>query len=144
MTMTDYPDTLLRGLSSEDWISDGIVTAAAFQIKVENKFIRNGSAALSIGWEDSASVVSFMLCQKKEDEPARLQFRAGVARFPREGLDRIAKQPAFKDILSYEREPLNGNPHHGNLLVSLQCSPAQKRLLPAVIAAEFLDIVPQS
>ena len=141
--MSDYADNLLRGLAVDDWVSDGLVTAAAFQIKFEEPSLRNGHAAQSISWEDDGSVVTLMLRQKKKDTP-QFQFRAGVARLPREEVHRIMRLPAFSGILSYDREPLPDNPYHGNLLVSPQSNRTQQKLLSAVIAAHVLDFIPRS
>ncbi|MBA7692371.1 hypothetical protein ES703_100938 [subsurface metagenome] len=136
--MMDYSDNLLRGISVDEWICDDLVTAAAFQIKFEEPFLRNGCAAQSICWEDDASVIEVMLQQKKD---GHFQFRAGIARLQREAIDRIIKQPSFSGILSYDREPLDNNPYHGNVLISPASSKTQRRLLPAVIASNVLDII---
>jgi len=139
--MTDYSDNLLRGLSADDWVSDGLVTAAAFQIKFEPPFLRNGHAAQSICWEDDASVIDLMLQQKREDH---FQFKAGIARLPRESIERIRRLPAFIGILSYDRDGLPDNPYHGNLLVSSGSNKTQRKLLPGVIAAHVSDFIPRS
>ena len=139
--MTEYSDNLLRGLSADDWVSDGLVTWAAFQIKFEPPFLRNGCAAQSICWEDDASVIDLMMQQKKD---GHIRFRAGIARLPREDVDHIMKLPPFRDILSYEREPLPDNKYHGNLLESPDINRTQRKLLPAVIASFVSDIIPRA
>ncbi len=127
---------------ADDWVSDGIVTAAAFQINFEPPFLKNGCHAHSICWEDDSSVIDLMQQQKKE---GHFKFKVGIARFPRENIDRLMKQPAFKAILSYEREPLGCvNPYHGNLLVSPNISKTQRKLLPGNIASQFSDIIPRA
>lgn len=140
--MEEYPDDLLRGLSQDDWVNDGIVTAAAFQINFEPQFLKNDCHAHSICWEDDSSVIDLIMQQKKE---GRFKFKMGIARFPREDIDRLMKQPAFKGILSYERDSLGPeNPHHGNLLVSPNISKTQRKLLPGAIAHQFSDIIPRA
>lgn len=139
--MISYSDNLLRGLSADDWISDGLVTAAAFQIKFEAPFLKDGHAAQSICWEDDDSVINLMLQQKREDH---FQFKTGIARLPRGSIERIMRLPAFAGILSYERDRLPDNPYHGNLLVSPGSNKTQRKLLPGVIAAHVLDFIPRS
>ena len=140
MTMDDYADNLLRGLSADDWVRDGLVTAAAFQIKFEQPFLRNGQAAQSICWEDDGSVVAIMLQQKRE---SAFQFKAGIARLPYTAVRHITRLPALTGILSYDREPLEDNPYHGNLLVSPSSTPTQRKLLPAAIALHVSDVIPR-
>ena len=135
-----YPDTFLRGLSTDDCVSDGIVSSAAFQLHFEPHLLRNGCAASSVGWEDDGSVIDVMMRQEKDGEP---QFKAGLARFQRESIDRLMKSPAFARVLSYDREPLVENPYHGNLLVSSTATKTQKRLLPGVIATQYSEIIPR-
>jgi hypothetical protein len=141
--MTDYPEYFLRGLSADDWVCDGIVTAAAFQIKLEPKFMKGEYSAQSISWEDDSTVVDLMMNQKNTDKDGndKIQFRVGLARYPRESIDRIMKSPAYRGIISYERDPLKDNKYHGNLLISSKLSNTQKKMLPGVIASEFTDII---
>ena len=139
--MIDYPDNLLRGLSAEDWVSDGLVTAAAFQIKFEAPFLKDGRATQSIFWEDDDSVINLMLQQKREDH---FQFKAGIARLPRESVEHIMRLPVFTGILSYERDRLPDNPYHGNLLVGPGLNSTQRKLLPGVMASHVSDLIPRS
>lgn len=144
--MTNYPDTLLRGLSADDWVRDGLVMSGAFHFSFDAKFLRNGNAALSICWEDDGSVIGVMLRQIKESSNGEqvVQFRSGIARLSRDSLEHINKLPQFRETLSYEREPLQGNPYHGNLLMSAVANPTQRRLLPALIANHVSDVIPQA
>ena len=139
--MINYSNDLLRGLSGDDWVCDGIVTAAAFQLKFEPQFMKNECVAHSICWEDDTLVVDLMMKQKKTNDPEIVQYKAGIARYSRESIDRIIKSPAFMGILSYDREPLEGNPYHGNLLTKRTLSNTQKKLLPGVIATQFSEII---
>jgi hypothetical protein len=145
--MIEYSDNLLRGLSADDWVKDGIVTASAFQIKFEPTFMRNDCAANSISWEDDTSVVELMMQQKKKEngeQNDKLQYKVGLARIPRKEVDHIMRLPTIKDILSYEREPLPDNKYHGNLLVRPESSLAQRKLLPGVIACLVSEIIPRT
>ncbi len=139
----EYSENFLRGLSNDNCISDGEVTSAAFQFKYDGKFVKNGWAALSICWEDNDSVIVLMLQQKQDEQDDHFQFKAGVARFQRESIDTISKLPAFRGIVSYEREHLDNNPYHGNLLVHTKSSKRQRKVLPALIAIQFSDIIPR-
>ena len=136
----EYSENLLRGLSTSDWISDGLVSMAAFQFKFAEPYVKNGWATLSVCWEDDDSVTNMMLQQKKDD---RFQFRAGIARLKRESIDDINKRAAFRTlnrVVSYEREPLEDNLYHGNLLANTKSSKTQMTLLRANLASEATPI----
>lgn len=135
-----YPDTFLRGLSTDECLSEGIISSAAFQLHFEPHLLRNGCAASSVGWEDDSSVVDVMMKQEKDGRP---QFKVGLARFQRESIDRLMKSPAFAGVMSYDREPTAENPYHGNLLVSSVATRTQRRLLPGVIATQYSEIIPR-
>jgi len=137
----DYPDTFLRGLSSENSIVDGILSAAAFQFHFETMKLRNGCAVNSIGWEDDGSVVDLLNKQEKKDSPGSPQFKVGLARFKKDSIDYLMKLPAFRDVLSYDREPMDDNPYHGNLLISSASTEQQRKILPGYIAVSFSEIL---
>ena len=134
----EYSDNLLRGLSAEEWVRDGLVTAAAFQIKFEKPFIKGECAAQSICWEDDTYVIDMMLQQKKDDN---FQFKEGIAKLSRGSVDNISRLQSFRGILSYERDPLPDNKYHGNLLVRHESSKTQRKLLPAVMASNVSEII---
>lgn len=134
----EYSENVLRGLSTSEWIDDGLVSTAAFQFKDDDPHVKNGWATQSVCWEDDDSVVKMMLQQKKEEH---FQFRAGIARLKRESIDDINRRPAFRSlafgtIVSYEREPLEDNPYHGNLLLNTKSNRMQKRLVMASLALD--------
>jgi len=133
-------NNVLRGLSADDWVSDGFATAAAFQFKYEPSALKDGCSANSICWEDNTEVVNLMLLQERD---GHYQFKAGIGRIPREDLERLMKLLTFRGILSYERDPVEGNPYHGNILVSTKSSIAQRKLLPANIAACVSEVIPR-
>jgi hypothetical protein len=76
-----------------------------------------GELELSINWQDDEGAIPLALAQKKTDNTT-LQFKGGLALVPREHLDRLFRLPAFGKALSYDRQPIPGNPYHGNLLMS--------------------------
>ena len=137
----DYPENFLRGLSADDCVSDGIPTAAAFQFHFEPDLMKDGCATNSIGWEDDGNVVDLLMKQQKDGQT---QFKAGLARFKRDSIDHIMKLPTYRGILSYDRQPLEGNQYHGNILVSNTSTKYQRRVIPGVIASLFTEIIPRT
>lgn len=123
-----------------EWVSDGIVTAAAFQFDESPKHVKNGWMAQSIWWEDHETVVDIMFQHKKDNE---FQFKVGVARMPRESLHYLNRLMALKNIISYDREPTNDIPYHGNLLLSVKSKSAQRKLAAANFASHVSDFIPR-
>ena len=108
-----YPDRCIRGIVNEQFIySDGQVGSHAFFFDSPRE---DGWRELSVNWEDDACVIAFTLNQTKED--GRLLFRTGVAVLPRHEIDGLAQGPHFRGKLSYERQPQETNPYHGNILL---------------------------
>lgn len=135
-----YPEFFLRGLSSTTWISDGIVTAAAFQF--DENHVKDGWMQQSICWEDDNSVTDMMLGQKKKDT-GNVQFPGGLARVPRQCVNRINTSPQTKGLMSYERESLPQNQYHGNLHLAMAAKKPQRTLVSAVLAAEVSQWLPR-
>jgi len=69
----------------------------------------------SINWEDDDTVVNFTLTQKKDDQS--FCFKCGVARVSRAEIERIGNLPQVRGFLSYNREIIDDNPYHGNLIL---------------------------
>lgn len=121
MTMA-YPDTLLRGLITQNSVTpERYVTAEAFQFQ---DFRNNRSdiySELSINWEDSDAAVDVLLNQKKEgsEEP---QFKIGFARMSLSRIKDLFKPHINDKSFSFERKPVDGNPYHGNLLANANLS----------------------
>jgi hypothetical protein len=87
----------------------------------------------SINWEDDHTVLAFTLGQ-------RIQSEHGVARVPREELDRVSRLRSCIAKFQYERNIKDGNPFHGNLLFAADCGkPVEKMIASALaLAAEHI------
>lgn len=136
----EYSKYLLRGIPKDNWVQDGIITSAAFQF--DDNHMKDEWMAQSICWEDDDSVCSVMFQQRKK-ENNDLQFKAGIARLPRESIHYINRLNILKGIISYDREPLEDNPYHGNLLLNVISSKTQRRMISVQLASHILDFVPR-
>jgi len=136
-----YPDNFLKGVSNKDLITpDGAgISAAVFHFDSEH--VRNGWLEQSICWEDDGGAVTLMLGQRKSD--GVIQFKAGVVRVPRSCVGYINKLPRTKDLLSYERQALDANCYHGNLLLKKDTHNRTMKIVAAMIAGHISDVIIQ-
>lgn len=108
-----YPDELIRGIASKDYIDeDGRTSASLFQFG--DTIREDGFSEASINWLDDESAIDCAMKQLKKD--GSIQFKAGVAILPRDWIDMLMRQQTGKGVLNYERAQLEDNPYHGNLL----------------------------
>lgn len=108
-----YPDKMIRGISSKDFIdAEGRTSLSLFQFS--DNIRKDGFAEVSINWYDEESALDCAMNQCKED--GSYQFKVGVAILPRSWIDSLMLQPTGKGILDYERNILPNNSFHGNLL----------------------------
>lgn len=135
-----YPENFLRGISSKDYVTaDGTVTSAVFRF--DDRHMKGEWVEQSICWEDDDSVTVLMLSQKKDDD--EVQFKAGIARVPRACIGYINNLPASRNLLSYERMSLQGNPYHGNLLLRKDTSKVKRSIIAATIALHVSTLIAQ-
>jgi hypothetical protein len=100
----------LRGLRKGDWVSGGVILTAAFLPDTRTVEGRaDGGMEVSINWEDDASVETRALAEWP-------QAAHGVARLPRAEVDRLNGIQSCLDALLCERQKLEDNPHHGNVV----------------------------
>ena len=129
-----HPTNCIKGIPNDDFLDeDGTPAPHLFYFKDEH--VRSdGWKEQSINWEDDESVIEFSLNQRKED--GSVQFKAGVTIIPRNELDRLNNRPTIRGVLSYERQPLDNNPHHGNILLQANVSkPAMKKIAAGLALA---------
>jgi hypothetical protein len=111
----DFPEHCIRGIPNKDFISDdGIIGSHLFHFKKEHNR-QDGWCEQSINWNDDENAISFTLKQKKKD--GEIQFKSGLLLLPRNEIDRLITRPAIANSLSYERDILDDNKYHGNLLL---------------------------
>jgi len=116
-----FPDHCLRGLRKKEHLTpDGnaIYTAAYLPDSRTSENRQDGCAETSINWEDDASALSFTLKQSSSAH--------GVARLRKDEIYEPArKNPALKNLVFYERVPMDGNPHHGNIVFAKEAQQHQ-------------------
>jgi hypothetical protein len=136
-----YPENCIRGIPNSDFlINDGAIGSHLFYFKTEHKR-DDGLIEQSINWEDDDTVIEFTLNQKKEN--GERQFKAGVAIIPREEIDRLSKRPTIRDLVTYERQPLQNNPYHGNILLQANVPKPTMKNIAAYLALSVSRVVLQ-
>ncbi len=135
-----YPENSIKGIPNDDFLIKDHGTVGAHLFYFE-QIRRDGARMQSINWEDRESVIDFTLNQKKEN--GELQFKAGVAIVPRFEIDRLNQRPTIKGLLSYERETLDDNPYHGNLLLQANVPNPIRKMIAAGLALVVSGIIPQ-
>lgn len=100
--------------TEEYFIANGQVLPDAFQF---DKDVReDGYREMSINWNDCEKALTIALNQKKEN--GKLQFKGGIANLKLSLVELILSDYIRQGQFSYERREVEGNPYHGNLLVS--------------------------
>lgn len=127
---SDYPDTCLRGLRKEDWIlDDGHIDTAAFMPadpgKLTGRPRPDGAWEVSVNWEDNPGAIEQL---KRENVAAH-----GIARLPRGHIEQLMDKPAAQGLLDFERQPMDYNPYHGNVLVIAK-ETRHRRMIAAALA----------
>ena len=102
----------------------------------------DGYAELSVNWHDSDEAIQSLLMAEKTPGVPKFQF--GAAILPQSEIHRIANQPISRDVIDCERQPLDGNPYHGNLLLKATTPKPLMRQIAATIALAVTDIVSRS
>lgn len=112
--MRGYPNLFIRGISEKEYIDEqGRVSGSAFQFLQTER--EDGFSECSINWFDEKEALNLIKGQLKTAEPKRYQFHCAVV-VPVSEADRIRANPLYRDVFTYERQPLAGNQYHGNLL----------------------------
>ncbi len=95
----------------------------------------------SVNWEDDDLAIHHTLHQSKED--GQIQFRSGVAVIPRSVIDELCSLDNVAGCLDYERQPLDDNPYHGNLLLLCEVDKSRMKMIASYLALRVSRIVPQ-
>lgn len=133
-----YPENCIRGIPNQSYISEGLIGAHLFHFN--SKHVRgDGWCEQSINWKDNDGVIDFTLLKKKDDE--EFQFKAGLAIIPKDELDLLIRRPLISGALSYERQPVENNPYHGNLLLRAHSPKPLMRLIAAGLALSISEHV---
>ena len=113
MESTQYPKDFWRGIPNKDFISNGVVLPSAFQF--DDEIRSDGYKELSVNWNDNDESLEIALSQKKDN--GKIQFPGGVAQLDLTNVELVLSLHIANKSFSYERQPIDGNPYHGNLLV---------------------------
>ena len=139
MEVKEFPDEFIRGISSKDFIQNGLVLSSAFQFE-DFRRTDNMSEA-SINWVDDEGAVELALNQKKDN--GKLQFSAGVTRLELETV-KLFLRSIPPEVFSYERAPLEDNVYHGNLLIDSKVNKQIRQLIMNGLAlVAGTHIIPQ-
>ena len=136
-TEENYPQKMLRGISSFDFIKDGILLDQAFDLDPARE---DGYCEISITWYDNKD--SFHTIMKQFSEKRQeLQFKAGAAELDRADLTRILKIHFIGKNLKYERRPTKSNKYHGNILVKDNLNKQIKRIIKCSLSSLATEII---
>ena len=134
-----YPENCLRGITGEHGILDEVpaprVSTDVFQFETRD----DGGFSQSINWQDDDNAIPFTLAQTRRDRVTP-QF-VGLAVVATAELDRLSKLAAVGGVLSYDREPTDENPYHGNLLLAVGVPKPQKAQIAAALALLVTQII---
>lgn len=136
-----FPENCLRGIPNSSFLdADGSVGSHLFYFRPED--VRDdGWTEQSVNWEDDLQAIEFTLNQEKEE--GGKQFKAGVVILPRREIDRLNRQPTVNGVLSYERQQLDDNPYHGNLLLKTEVCKRVMKKIAAGLALHVSTIILQ-
>jgi hypothetical protein len=136
----NFPYNCIKGIPNSNFLlEDGSVGSHLFYFKPEHAR-EDGWIEQSINWEDDESVIEFTLEQRRED--GERQFRAGVVIVPREEIDGLNARPTVNGVLSYERQRLENNPYHGNILLRIGLPKPTMKKIAAGLALAISEIIP--
>ncbi len=134
-----FPNNFIKGIPNEEcMVKDGSIATHLFYFK-ESSDREDENLEQSINWEDDNETLNFTLNQKKDD--GNFQFQSGLARVPIEEIKQLNNKPTVNNVISYERDILDNNPYHGNLLIPSNVPKPTRRKLAAGIALCVSDII---
>ena len=125
-----YPQKMLRGISSKNFIVEGFLTEDVFNLDPVRE---DGYCEISVTWYDNQEAFDVIMSQKN-DRRDEIQFQAGAAELDRVEIVTKMKVLFLSKNLSYERRPTANNQYHGNLLVKNSLSKQIKRLIKCGLA----------
>ncbi len=136
-----FPDNCIRGIINDGYITpDGSVGSHLFLPSRETAHQRgDGWEETSINWEDDKHAVPFTLQTTKND--GSIKYKTGVVRIPLAEIEHINTHPTTRDLLSYERQAIQNNPYHGNILFRQRIDDSMKKKLAASLAVAASNII---
>lgn len=125
-----YPEKMLRGISTPDYIVGGVLTEEAFNLDPVRE---DGYCEISVTWYDNREAFDTIMAQvsaRREE----IQFKGGAAELDRAEVVSKMKPHFLASNLGYERRPSSTNKYHGNLLVKDSLPKQMKRLIKCGLA----------
>ncbi len=127
-----FAENFIKGIPHKEHLTkEGGVATHLFEFKT-SATRTDQLLEQSINWEDQEGVAAFTLQQTKSD--GTILFREGLVKIPLEEIKQINKRPSVNNVISYERQPLDNNPYHGNLLIPESISKPTRNQISAAIA----------
>jgi hypothetical protein len=133
--MSNFPKEMFRGVTVREQLNDDLTARASlFNFDEKHADIQrpDNYDEESINWNDDNNALSFTFCQTKPGSD-KYQF-IGIVTIHRKKIDYICKLPTIKGALNYERKSIDGNPYHGNLLLSKDISKPARNSIKGTIA----------
>lgn len=129
------PDSFYRGFSHVGcFCREGYVTSEGFIFELAKGVLRNDTfEEASINWNDDEFALRLLLRQRSEKKND-IQFKYGYSELNLGGVFLAMKPYMHQGHFSYERNPIMGNPYHGNLLIEKSLSSQAKRMIRDVLA----------
>jgi hypothetical protein len=135
--MIPFPDSCIRGIPNEDFIiRENAVASHLFNFKDEH--YRKGWLEQSINWNDEEQAIDFTLNQLKNGV---IKYKYGVAIVSRFKLDDLNRTLAIQGSLLYERNALEDNKYHGNILLNASVPKPLRRMVASGIALAVEAII---
>lgn len=132
----EYPDQCIRGIPNEnclyeDSLLEGSPVARLTLYPFPKENCRDdGWVEESINWMFDVKVIDFTFKQKNDD--GELQFTVGIAILSLVELNRIKRK--HSNFFHYEKDPIENNHYHGNLLLKADIRTERKRMIRDVLA----------
>jgi len=131
-----FPSFCLRGVGNEfDLTANGLVHSSLFSFSKQSALNPNFKE-ISINWQDDDESVSLLHQALKTDGSKKYKY--GVAKFLTNDIDLVAAYFLVIGSFKYERNKLESNPYHGNLLLSNAVKKRDAREISALLASKCI------
>jgi len=132
--MLNFPDFCIRGIRKNDqcFPDQNTVSFTLYMPDTRTREVRDDNGfETSINWEDNNDVIRFTLEYRANGQIA---YAHGAVKLNKAHIDYINQLPSSANTLSYERSPLEDNPHHGNIVFNGGLSKARQRMIAGTLA----------
>jgi len=135
-----YPEKFIKGIPDDKCIyEDGTIATHLFHFH-ENSSRKDDNMDQSINWYDDENAITHTLNQINPHSK-EIHFKEGLVTIVLDDLEWLNKRPGVNNILNYERQPLDQNPYHGNLLIHKDIPKKSMKKISAGIALLASQII---